>query len=244
MKQAVALLEKVGNIVNPNPEMIAGTVPPGVAEFNRPRPDIDNGVRKMTEGEIPQVAQSLAEAFLEDPHFTYIIDQYGEERLKRLGQGIGAFLERNWLPKGEVYTHDNQFGAAIWTPPGEWHDSPVEQLRLLPALAGKTGPGDVLRLLNVLRFTEGRHKKIERQRGEHYYLAMLGVTPGWQGMGWGDELMRPILERCDEEGVPAYLEASTPRNVPLYERNGFQVVDKDSYRGATEVLHFMWREPR
>ena len=35
--------------------------------------------------------------------------------------------------------------------------------------------------------------------------------------------MRPILERCDRERIPAYLESSKERNVPLYERNGFRV---------------------
>ena len=239
----VAVLERIGNIVSPSPEMVAETVPLADPEFDRPGPDTDNGVRKMTTEEIPQTAQSLAEAFAKDPHFAYIINQHGEQLIRRLGQGIATFLEHNWLPKGEVYTHDKQFGAAIWAPPGQWHDSPIDQFRLLPALAGKTGPADIFRLLNVLGFVENKHKEIEHKFGEHYYLAMLGVTPEWQGKGWGDALMKPVLERCDEEGVPAYLEASTPRNVPLYERNGFEVIAKGHYRGATELLHFMWREP-
>jgi hypothetical protein len=33
--------------------------------------------------------------------------------------------------------------------------------------------------------------------------------------------MRPTLERCDYEGVPAYLEASSKRSAVLYERLGF-----------------------
>lgn len=235
-------MEKIGNIISPDPPQLAPTVPePG--HFDRPGPD-GSGIRKMTAQETPQVAHSLAGAFAEDPHFSFIIRQQEEKRLRRLGHGLATFMEHNWLPKGEVYTHDDSFGAAVWTPPGQWHDSLGSQLRLLPALAGKTSPGEVLRLLHVLSFAEGKHQEIEDARGPHWYLAMLGVTPKWQGKGWGDALMKPVLDHCDETGEAAYLESSTPQSVPLYERNGFEVIAKGRYRGATEELHFMWRNPR
>jgi len=63
-------------------------------------------------------------------------------------------------------------------------------------------------------------------------------------MGWGDELMGPVLEECDSKGEAAYLESSTLQSIPLYERNGFKVIAKGHYRKATEDLHFMWREPQ
>jgi hypothetical protein len=34
--------------------------------------------------------------------------------------------------------------------------------------------------------------------------------------------MGPVLERCDREGVRAYLDAASERNRRLYERHGFQ----------------------
>lgn len=37
----------------------------------------------------------------------------------------------------------------------------------------------------------------------------------------GANVERPTLDRCDQEGVPAYLEASTERSAALYERLGF-----------------------
>jgi len=35
--------------------------------------------------------------------------------------------------------------------------------------------------------------------------------------------MVPILERCDREGVRAYLDVTSERNKRLYERQGFEV---------------------
>ena len=50
---------------------------------------------------------------------------------------------------------------------------------------------------------------------------MLGVATRCQGQGLGTALLRPTLDRCDREGLPAYLEASSQRSAALYERLGF-----------------------
>lgn len=78
----------------------------------------------------------------------------------------------------------------------------------------------------------------------HWYLPAIGITPAWQGRGYGAALLRPMLERCDAERLPAYLEASTPRNVALYERNGFTVVEEGHYARDAPPLWRMWREPK
>jgi GNAT superfamily N-acetyltransferase len=111
-------------------------------------------------------------------------------------------------------------------------------------LAGVVSPAEVPRLLHVLAFAEKHHGEIEKQIGPHYYLAMLGITPQWQGRGWGDALLKPMLDHCDEEGATAYLESSTRRSVRLYARNGFETIAVGRYRGATEPLTFMYRRPR
>jgi GNAT superfamily N-acetyltransferase len=69
------------------------------------------------------------------------------------------------------------------------------------------------------------------------------VATAWQGRGFGAALLRPILERCDAEQVPAYLEASTPRNRALYERHGFKVVEECRYASDGPPMWRMWREP-
>jgi RimJ/RimL family protein N-acetyltransferase len=58
-------------------------------------------------------------------------------------------------------------------------------------------------------------------REPHYYIRTLGVATRFQGQGLGTVLLRPTLDRCDRDGVPAYLEASTERSAALYERLGF-----------------------
>ena len=55
----------------------------------------------------------------------------------------------------------------------------------------------------------------------HWYLPFIGVEPTQQGRGLGSLLLDWGLARADRDGLPAYLEASSPRNRALYERHGF-----------------------
>jgi GNAT superfamily N-acetyltransferase len=60
---------------------------------------------------------------------------------------------------------------------------------------------------------------------EHWYLPLTGVDPVAQGRGRGSTLLRHALETCDKDGLPAYLEATSPRNRNLHARHGFNIVE-------------------
>ena len=51
---------------------------------------------------------------------------------------------------------------------------------------------------------------------------MIGVDPGYRGQGWGGRLLAHVLEIVDNDGLPAFLESSNPRNISIYERHGFE----------------------
>ena len=57
-----------------------------------------------------------------------------------------------------------------------------------------------------------------------WYLPMIGVDPTYQGRGYGSALLSYALEQCDRGRVLAYLESSNPRNIPLYQRHGFEII--------------------
>jgi GNAT superfamily N-acetyltransferase len=79
---------------------------------------------------------------------------------------------------------------------------------------------------------------------EHLHLAFLGVVPGAQGSGLGGELLRGRLSRADADRVPAYLEASSSRSRPFYERHGFRTTGAPIVLPDGPRLWPMWREPR
>ncbi len=44
--------------------------------------------------------------------------------------------------------------------------------------------------------------------------------------------------------MPAYLESSKERNVPLYRRFGFEVIEEHRSKVGSPPIWRMWREPR
>jgi RimJ/RimL family protein N-acetyltransferase len=63
-----------------------------------------------------------------------------------------------------------------------------------------------------------------------------------QGRGLGSALLRPTLDHCDQESLPAYLEASSERNAALYERLGFQLTNELRI-ASSPPLRLMLRPP-
>jgi len=208
--------------------------PPTPAD--RPQPD-GTDIRKMTATEIKPVARALARAFEDDPHFSWIL-RSPENRLQRLESAFAVFVRRIWFPPDAGYVHERLTGAALWMPPDSWHVGLLTQIWLGPATF-RAMRGATPRLLKALNFIERKHPR----EPSHWYLPIIGVTPAWQGRGYGAALMHPVLERCDQERVPAYLEASTPRNRALYERLGFEVIEVCSYADDAPPMWRMWREP-
>jgi GNAT superfamily N-acetyltransferase len=134
----------------------------------------------------------------------------------------------------QVYTTDDLAGAAIWALPGRWHVSARETIELARVVLGPRLPI----LFSGLQRLDGAHPR----QPDHFYLAVLGVDPAHQGQGLGSALMRPVLELCDREGLPAYLESSKERNVDFYARHGFRVTSELRLpKGPT--MWPMWRNP-
>ena len=133
-------------------------------------------------------------------------------------------------------------GAAVWLPPGAYPPSTFRQFRQMTCTLkiGPLAPRSVQPSLRYLRATEQAHPKTE-----HWYLAVLGVDPGFQGKGLGGRLLEPVLARADREGLPAYLETDRERNLAFYARHRFGTVDTlcpDGDAGPPEWT--MWRDPK
>jgi GNAT superfamily N-acetyltransferase len=99
------------------------------------------------------------------------------------------------------------------------------------------------RRLPLATWTQLRLERRHPSATEHWYLHHLGVEPRQQGRGLGGDLLRPMLELCDRQGISSYLESSTDRNRALYERNGFSPKGTLSMPAAGPKLRKMWRDP-
>jgi GNAT superfamily N-acetyltransferase len=179
----------------------------------------------------------LAAAFAHDPGFSHLLRE-PLRRSERLRLFFETELRGVGIPSGLAWTTADVAGGAIWLPPDTWRvpvTTTLAELRPMSRVFGRRLP---LAFRSRLRM-EGRHPR----RPPHRYLAVMGVVPEQQGRGLGTALMRPGLEELDQHGLPAYLEASTPRSRELYRRNGFEVTDEFNLPSDGPPLWQMWREP-
>ena len=135
---------------------------------------------------------------------------------------------------GTAYHIDGFLGAALWLPPDVHPDDEP-----LAALIEETVAEPVRQeVFAVVEQMANYHP-----REPHWYLPLMGVDPTCQGKGLGSALMRHALSCCDRERKLAYLESSNAKNIPLYEREGFERIGTIQ-AGTWSPLYPMVRTPR
>lgn len=195
-------------------------------------------VRRAAVSDREQVAATLASAFSDDPLFRWVVGPTAPLEA-RLGIFFDAFVRQNLRREDHlVFVSADGAGAAMWQPVGRWRVPPVSLIRSAPAIL-RAFRARVPAMIGALTRIENAHPT-----EPHYYLEMLGTRKDRQGTGVGTTVIAGMLERCDREGVPAYLESSNPRNIPFYARHGFAVRDEVSCGRGAPACTTMWREPR
>jgi ribosomal protein S18 acetylase RimI-like enzyme len=170
-------------------------------------------VRRIDRTETDAVLDLLTLAFASDPCARYAWPSPAEylRAYPRLALALGG----RGLEHGAAYATGAFDAAALWLPPGVEPDADAVGELIEDTLSGERQAviGEVAAQMDQFHPKE-----------PHWYLAMIGVDPARQGRGLGSALLKHTLARCDEQRSIAYLESSNPRNVPLYERHGFEVL--------------------
>lgn len=186
--------------------------------------------------DLASIAEALVSAFHDDPVMLYLFDKPGSRERKQ--RALFVSEAKRALKKGAVHTTPDgpAKGAAIWMAPGQWKMGGLELLGQVPLLfqLGSCTP----RALNLLSQMEKVHPK-----EPHWYLAILGTATEHQGKGVGSAMLKPVLDTCDAEGIPAYLESSKESNIAFYKRHGFEVTDEVTAKNGPTMWP-MWREPQ
>lgn len=195
------------------------------------------GVRPGTEGDHEAAAEALALAFADDPAWAHLIPDDGA-RAERLLTFFTAEIENLVPAYRQVWVTDDGSGAAIWARPGRWRVPLWRTLRPAGQMTRAFG-----RRLPLATRAQLRLERHHPQAPQHWYLHYLAVEPRRQGRGLGAALLAPMLELCDRERIPAYLESSTERNRALYERHGFGLTDTFPMPGGGPPIREMWRDP-
>ena len=135
---------------------------------------------------------------------------------------------------GTAYITNEFSGAAIWLKPGAGSDD-----ESLKRLFEENTPDNIKEDMQTIFERMEKFHPLE----PHWYLPMIGVDPLHQGEGIGSALMEEVLKVVDVDTSVAYLESSNPRNIPLYQRYGFEVIG-EIQSGSSPVLRPMLRKAR
>ncbi|MFE9704244.1 GNAT family N-acetyltransferase [Streptomyces sp. NPDC005930] len=191
------------------------------------------------------VVRLLDEAFQDDPVSSWVFP--GEEHRRRTHHRLMAAFTDAVFADGRIDLTEDGAACALWLPvPAgepvgtEPEDGVEGSAEDVPARVREAvDPGNE-RVELIARLTDGIHPTGRA----HAYLWMIGVIPGRQGEGLGTALIESELDRCDREGLPAYLEASSARGKALYERLGFEFTGRPLDLPGGPRMWPMWREPR
>jgi ribosomal protein S18 acetylase RimI-like enzyme len=190
--------------------------------------------------DLPEVVQTLTDAFAVDPHFDWFLRTGPKRDAGRLGM-FRFLIGGDGLKAGRIDRPASGGAAAVWMP-FDWVTRPAPvsaDVQAAPVMLAATGLRRIGRLL-AIRADMDKHHPTDRP---HAYLWFLGVAPALQGHGIGSRLLASAGARLDAEGLPAYLETGTTRNVALYRRHGFEVISEHKARKDAPTMWSMWREP-
>jgi len=189
-------------------------------------------VRNATSAEEASAIATLTLAFSTDPatRWTWPKAQDYLDAFPRFAKAFGGA----GFASGGAHIVGDHAGTALWLPPGVEPDGAA-----LGELMRTTGsPQSMSDGMQVMRQMESHHPS-----EPHWYLPLIGIDPKHQGKGLGSALLAHVAAICDLDGVPAYLESSNPRNVPLYQRHGFEITGEIQY-GSSPTIVPMLRQPR
>jgi GNAT superfamily N-acetyltransferase len=195
-------------------------------------------VRHARREDLPAMAETLALAFEDDPVWGQWMFANRPDRLAGMTSLFHILVEAG-LRSGHLYTTSGLEAAAHWVPPDVALLDDAQSEVFGEAAAGVLGRADTDRVFGGMAVLRAVHP------GDipHFYLPTLGVRPASQGKGYGAMLLQRVLQTCDADGFPAYLESSNRRNDPLYERHGFRAIETVELPDGPLVVA-MWRDPR
>jgi GNAT superfamily N-acetyltransferase len=142
--------------------------------------------------------------------------------------GGGAF------DHGTAHYYKGFSGVALWLSPGAAPDE-ESLVKVMEETVADERRGAMFSMFEQM---DAAHP-----REPHWYLPLIGVDLAHQGKGIGSALLSRVLTVCDSQNVPAYLEATSYRNIPLYQQHGFEAVGSIQAGDSPQIIP-MLRNPR
>jgi ribosomal protein S18 acetylase RimI-like enzyme len=184
----------------------------------------DHELRRIEKEEVGRAADTLVEAFQDDPVWNAIFSDYEEER-DRVRAAYEVPL-RYCMKYGSVYATSSFEGAAAWAPERYADISLLRGIISGSMRSGmRVGMKVGMKIKPIFSPIEKDRRAFMKGRAFLYPL-VIGVAKKHQGKGHGGRLVRALLAEADRNGVAVYLETESEENVAFYEKYGFKLIQQ------------------
>ena len=202
-----------------------------------------NNLFKLTPDHVKEACKVAGNAFQDDPIMIFI---YPDEKERKQKSQYGFYmLYKYGIKHGLTYaTSNNLEGITVCLPYSKVYPSTWTMMRYggfytmrkvgLKIKAMK-------RTMAIFKYEEERHKHLVPYN--HWYFQNIAVKPEEQGKGYGGLLISTIIKKIESEGLPIYVETNTEKNVSIYQKYGFEILEHTIIPKTDVPLWCMLRKP-
>jgi hypothetical protein len=171
---------------------------------------------KATPSDKELIVNILTDSFSQNQSINFIIKQ-DKKRIERVKALMDYSFEICFL-FGEVYLSNDKKGCALILNPDK-KKATLQSIYLDSKLVIKC-----LGLKNLFKAMR-REAIIHKQHPKElmYYIWFIGVSIEHQGSGVGSNLLQDVINEGHRQKRAVYLETSTLKNIPWYQRFGFTI---------------------
>ena len=188
---------------------------------------------QATPGRVGALAPVFGQAFVEEPMTLWSFGGHADVEA-RLTSAFSCYLEQV-VGLGLVWETAGGRGAAVWVPPDRfkgWAVHPWSHPQIIAVAE------DGRRYEAFWDWVGCRHPAQPL-----WLLDSIAVEPAAQGRGLGRALVAAGLASARADGIGAFLSTGTERNVEIYGRCGFRLVETANAPDGGPMIYFMQWDP-
>jgi hypothetical protein len=166
-----------------------------------------------------RVIDILSASFDDNKSVNYIIRQ-DAKRNKRI-RALMAYSFDVCFDAGKIFASADNNSCALVSYPDKKKITLKSALRDIKFIFTCLGIGNIKKAMN----RESIIRKVH-PTGPFIYLWFIGTDPSKQGKGSGTKLINEIITDAEKLNCPIYLETSSTKNIPWYEKFGFEIYNE------------------